>query len=204
MFDFNIKIVFAALAVIFELGAYVPYLKDIFAGKTKPHVYTWLIWALTTGTAAAGLWYGGGGYGAVSQTILAVLTFLLFVLSLKYGTKNITVSDTSVLFLALCAIAVWRFLNNPLLAVLMVTAIDAFGYLPSFRKCFAEPWSESLNTWVMFTAGALLSLLAVSQYNMLTTVYLAVTVLSNIVLISICLFRRPLIPKPSYNSPDEV
>jgi hypothetical protein len=56
----DIKSIFSALASVIIVIAYYPYIRDIFLKKTKPHIYTWLIWAITTGTATMGLWQGGG------------------------------------------------------------------------------------------------------------------------------------------------
>jgi hypothetical protein len=57
---------------------------------------------------------------------------MVMLLSLKYGTRNITRSDTIILILALAAVFVWVQLDNPLLAVIMVTLIDLAGYVPSW------------------------------------------------------------------------
>jgi hypothetical protein len=196
LLGFDVKIIFAILSALFSIGAYFPYLKDMLAGKTKPHVYTWLIWTLTTSTATAGLWHGGGGYAAVSQTIATILTFIFFLLSFKYGTKNITLGDTILLLLASAAIFVWWFLHNPLLAVLMVAAIDAIGYIPTFRKSFEEPWSESILSWVLFNLGIAFSLLALAQYNLLTLPVLLMSFVANSILIAICFFRRAAVETP--------
>ncbi len=48
----NPKFIFAVVASSIGILAYLPYLKDIFAGNTKPHAYTWLIWLITQGAAA--------------------------------------------------------------------------------------------------------------------------------------------------------
>lgn len=192
----DLKVLFAIIGGIFAVLAYIPYLKGMFAGNTRPHLYTWLIWSITNGTATAGLWYGGGGWGAVSQTISAFLTFAFLILSFRYGTKNITRSDSAVLLLALSAIFIWWLLQSPLLAVLMVTVIDAFGYLPTFRKSFEEPWSEPILTWVMFTFAVVFGLLALSSYNPITVTYLLMSAIANAFLVSICIVRRRMTPRP--------
>jgi hypothetical protein len=193
----EIKATFAVFAAVIGTASYAPYLRDMLRGTTKPHVYTWLIWTLTTGTAAAGAWYGGGGYSAASQTLASCLTFLFFFLSLRYGTKNITRSDTLILFAALFAIGLWWLLRNPLLSVLLVTVIDVIAYAPSYRKSFSEPWSESVLAWNMFTLAMIFSILSIAHYNVLTVIYLAMTVAMNIGLVALCLYRRQCVPKPS-------
>lgn len=194
--DFDPKIVFATVASIFTIVAFFPYLKDIFKKTTKPHAYTWLIWSLTQGTAVAGLWHGGGGLGAISLAIGTVLVVFIFLLSFKYGTRNIKRSDTVILVGALSAILVWWQLDNPLLAVLMASAIDFSGYLPTFRKTFEEPWTETIGTYIIFSIGMLFTILALTEYNPLTLTYILTISSANIILIGIALTRRKIISNP--------
>lgn len=192
----ELKLIAGLGAAIVGIFSYVPYVRDMLKGTTKPHPYTWIIWCITTGTAAFAVWLGGGRYGALPLFVWTVLTFLIFLLSFKHGTKNITKSDGVLLALAFLAIIVWWQLKNPLLAVLMVTGIDTLGYIPTMRKSFQEPWSESVLSWVLFTFTAVLSLLSLGHYSLLTVVYSAMSATLNSVVIALCLLRRRAIPKP--------
>lgn len=192
----NLKVVLAILSSLVVIGLGLgPYLRDMFLKKTKPHAYTWLIWSITQGTAVAGLWYGHGGWGAMTLAIGTLFVFLVFLLSFKYGTRNITKSDTVILIAALLAIVVWWQLRNPLLAVIMVSVIDVIGYTPSLRKSFQEPWTETITSWVAFSVANILSMLALTEYNFLTLTYLLAITIANVTLITICLVRRRLIPQ---------
>lgn len=175
--------------------AFLPYFRDIFLKKTKPHAYTWLIWTITQSTALAGLWYGKGGWGVLPLLIGTFLVFFVFLLSFKYGTRNITKGDTLVLIAALLAIVVWWQLHSPLLAVLMVSAIDVLGYLPSFRKTFKEPWTETASSWAIFSLSNIFTMFALKEYNFLTLTYLLSITSANIILLIICLMRRRVIPQ---------
>lgn len=193
----DIKLIFALASVVIGAISYYPYLRDIFSRKTRPHAYTWLIWSLTQGTAALAVWTAGGGWSAWSMGAGALMVIVIFFLSLKFGTRNITKSDTIVLVLTLLAIIVWWQLNNVLLAVLMVTAIDFFGYLPSFRKTYQAPWSETIRTWLGFMLSyGILNLLALKDYNLISTIYLIMVTVANGTLALICISRRPLVNKP--------
>jgi hypothetical protein len=193
----NIKFIFSFIAIIIGFSATVPYVRDILSRKTKPHVYTWLIWSITTGTAAFGVVYGGGGVGSLNLILLSIVTFGIFLLSLKYGTKNINMWDTIILLMAILAIFVWWKLEQPLISILMISTIDVLGYLPSFRKSYEEPWSETLISWIGFTLANTFAILALSQYNLLTTTYLVSIAIANIILFFICLLRRPFVQKPT-------
>jgi hypothetical protein len=78
----------------------------------------------------------------------------------------------------------------------MVLAIDVIGYVPSFRKSYQEPWSETLTSWVLFSASNLFAILALKEYNLLTVTYLAATMSANIALFLMCYWRRRFVPKP--------
>lgn len=185
------KDILALAATFFSIVSFVPYIWQILRRKTEPHLYTWLIWSITFSIAGAGVWFGGGGLiQSLGFLLSAVLVFAVSILSFWYGTKNITTSDGVVLVLALASIFVWVGLDNPVLAVLMATGIDLIGYLPTYRKSFVEPRSENLLTWVGFTIAPFLGLLALHEYNLMTVVYSAATLVANVVLIALLLVRR--------------
>lgn len=192
----SIKLILAIFASLVGIvGAFLPYLRDIFLKKTKPHAYTWLIWTITQGTAVAGLWYGKGDWGSLALSVGTVFVFIVFLLSLKYGTRNITKSDTVILIAALLAVVVWWQLHSPWLAVLMVSVIDVLGFLPSFRKTFEEPWTETATSWTAFSLANILSILALNEYNFLTLTYLIAITSAEIILLTICLVRRRVVPR---------
>lgn len=195
-----IKLIFAILAVLIVIvGGYFPYLKNIFLKKTKPHAYAWLIWSITQGTALAALFYGNGGWGTIALLVGVIFTSLIFLFSLIYGTKNITKGDTIILIATLLAIVVWWQLHAPLLSVLMVSIIDFLGYIPTFRKTFAEPWTETPISWLVFSVANILTILALTEYNFMTLAYLITMTAANIILLAICLLRRRVIARPNYN-----
>jgi hypothetical protein len=191
----NIKLIFSIIALIIGVISFIPYFKDIFSRKTKPHAYTWLIWTITQGTAVYAIWFGGGKWGALSLGILLLFVFSVFLFSLKYGTKNITRSDTIILILAVIAIFIWWQLKQPLISVLMVSAIDFFGYIPSFRKSYIAPWSETISSWLLFSLSNLFAIFALTEYNLLTLFYLCTISTANIILALICFIRRKNVKK---------
>jgi hypothetical protein len=192
----ELKLVFAVIATVISTASFYPYFRDIFRGMTKPHLYTWLIWTVTTGTATAAIWRGGGGVAVVSPAISVVLTFFVFLLCFRYGTKNITVSDTLILVGALASVFIWWQLKNPLLALIVATGTDLLGYVPTIRKSWFEPWSESILSWVTWIVSIAFSILALEAYNPLTLTFLVPITAANLFLVGICLARRPAVPKP--------
>ena len=194
--DFDLKSVFAIVATIISLAAFFPYFRDLLRRQTKPHIYTWLIWAITQSTAVAGIWHGGGKWGAMNLTISTVFVFGIFLFSFKYGTRDITKFDTAMLIAALAGVFVWWTLNDPLLAILVATAVDMIGYLPTLRKSFKDPWSETVTTWILFVLANMLSLFALSEFNALTLTYIVAISIANLIVAVLCIVRRRSIPRP--------
>ena len=191
---FDIKLVFSIIATLITIiWGFLPYIGDIFRNKTKPHIYTWLIWTITQGVATVGLIYGKGGWGALELLIGTFFVFIIFLLSFKYGTKNIARLDTVMFIVALLFFVIWTRVRDPLLAVFMVSIVDILGYIPSFRKTFQEPWTETVITWLLFAVGNIFVMLSLGQYNLLTLTYLVSIATANIILVAICLVRRRVI-----------
>jgi len=188
------KLLLAVIATLIGLAAFAPYFLDILKRRTQPHAYTWLIWSITQGTAVAALLKGNGGFGAMNLTVGTSLVFIIFILSFWYGTKNITKSDTAVFILALLGIIVWWLLHQPLVTVIMVSLIDLLGYIPTWRKTFDEPWSETLWSWVAFALSNIFALLALKDFNLLTATYLVSITVANIIVAVILLVRRSILP----------
>jgi hypothetical protein len=190
-----LKLIFAVMATVAMLAGYYPYLKDLFARKTQPHLYTWLIWAITASIATAGVIVGGGNLGAIPMVIGTALVVFVCLLSFKYGSKNITKSDTLTLIAALIAVLVWVQLDNPLLAVVLATVIDGFGYIPTYRKSYQEPWSETTFFWIAMSANSFLAIAALENYSLLTSLYLFVLGVANFGLFVLLIHRRKSITK---------
>lgn len=193
------KVFFSVLSVVIGLIGFWPYLKSVFSGQTKPHAFTWFIWGITQGTATAALWVGGGGYGALPLTVGTGLAFLVFFLSLQDGKSFITLSDSLVLAIALVAIGFWWFLEYAMLSVVLVSAIDVLGYVPTFRKSYFSPKTEHAMAWGLFALSNVFSLMALSAYNILTMTYIVALFFANAALfVFLVIRRRSVVKSPKY------
>ena len=186
------KLFIGIISVLLDGVGYYPYFRDILKKQTKPHLYTWLIWIITQGTATVAMIYGGANFGAWPFITGTILVALVFALSFKYGTKDITRSDTILLIFALLAVATWCLLNSPVISVAMVTIIDAIGFIPTIRKSYTDPWSETVFFWVTMSIIDILAILALEQYNFLTVTYSVMLIIGNSIVVTVCLFRRKI------------
>jgi hypothetical protein len=171
--------------------SYLPYIYHILRRQTRPHIYTWIIWSMTQIIATTAILAGNGGvFAAIGIGAGAFLSVVVLLLSIPYGTANITRFDYVALIIGLLAMVLWWKLDHPVLAIILISAIDTIGYLPTYRKTWHEPWSESLTAWVLFVAGNICVLFALEQYNLLTTVYIVTVSIASVLLILLSKHRR--------------
>jgi hypothetical protein len=174
----DFKIIFAGVSSIVGIACFSPYLRDIFRGTTKPHIYTWFIWATLQAIVAAAMWSSGAGVAIASSVIGAVLCSFIFALSFSYGTKNITRFDTICLFGALITLAAYLLFHDPLFSVIAATLTDIIGTLPTVRKAYKEPQTETASTHILSGVSGAFALAAIANFTLTTSLYLfAVTIL---------------------------
>jgi predicted permease len=186
----GVKFLFGIIGGILNVVSFIPYLLDIFKGKTKPHSYTWLIWSIIQTTGTIAIFLNGGAYGALGLAIGSLFCIAIFFLSFKYGTRNVTKFDSTLLIGALLAILVWIFTKNALYSIILVSVIDFSGYLPTARKGYEEPHTETISLYVMNAMTDILGLLALSTYSATTVLYLATLLFANTSLVTLLTLRR--------------
>ncbi|MBU1112174.1 MAG: hypothetical protein ABIG93_01935 [archaeon] len=187
---FEYKAILGIIAIVLALAGYIPYFRDIFLGKTKPHTYTWLVWASLTGIAFFGQMFDGGGAGAWVTGFTALVSFVIFFIALKKGEQSITTSDKWSLFGACIALVLWFITNNPLGSVILITLIDALGFYPTFRKSYHKPHEETMSTYFLSGLKFIIAIIALQNYTVITWLYPASLVLMNFVFVGLLVVRR--------------
>ncbi|OGY94501.1 MAG: hypothetical protein A2406_04315 [Candidatus Komeilibacteria bacterium RIFOXYC1_FULL_37_11] len=186
----DFKLIFGLLATILSIFAFLPYIRDIFKNKTKPHLYSWLVWSIIQSVGVLAMIKGGAEFGSWGLAIGCLFCILIFFLSFKYGTKNITKIDTILLLATLITIVIWLREEDPLWSVILITIIDLLGFIPTYRKTYLAPDTETLDIYVLdvFSYGA--AIVAIASYSLATTLYVGSLVLTNLVMVIIVLRRR--------------
>ncbi|MDB5183146.1 MAG: hypothetical protein JWO47_930 [Candidatus Saccharibacteria bacterium] len=161
----------ALTATALIIAAYAPYVKDIVRGKTKPHVYSWLISALVTFIAFGLQLSDSAGWGAIPTCVAAVAGLLIFILSLRPGRASITKFDTVFFVIALTAAALWLIADQALLSVILIASVDILAFVPTFRKSWKNPDQETTSTYAVNALRFTLATVAVQHYTFITVLY---------------------------------
>ncbi len=181
-----IAIIAATLAIIGN----VPYLWDVFKGRVKPHPYTWLIWTIVSCIVFFGQVAKGAGVGAIPTAASEIFTIIIFLFSLKYGFKGITKTDTALLILALSGLIPWFLTNDPTWSIIIAVSIDLVGFIPTLRKAWQFPKTETPLLYGMNVIRHILMLFSLQAYNIATVLHSITMIITNTLMTSFILFRK--------------
>ncbi len=118
------------------------------------------------------------------------MTVGIVLLCTKYGTKDITTTDRVALAFAFLCIIPWIVLKNPFWSVFFAILIDVWAILPTLRKTWKAPNSESLLSWSVAELRMICAFFALSTYSLTTWLYPVEAFVMNGILIGIILYRR--------------
>ena len=191
-----IKEFLSAIAIALTFIAFIPYIRSILQGKTKPHAFSWIIWAAVTFIVFLAQLADKGGAGAWPIGVSGIITLYVAILAyLKKSDHMITKTDWLFFILAMTSLPFWYFTSNPLWAVVILTTVDLLGFAPTFRKAYHYPYEEQLTFFVLISSRNLIAIVALENYSLTTILFPAATALACILFIQIVIVRRKIIIK---------
>lgn len=187
------KILLSVIGILIALLGYIPYFTNIIKNKTKPHAFSWFVWGLMTAIGFAAQVSRRAGPGAWVTGFTAIITFLIFVLALMKGEKNIVLTDWLSLAGAGVSVMFWLVTKNPLFSVMLIVIIDAFGFFPTVRKSFDKPHEETITTFFLNGLKFVFALFALETYSIVTWLYPVYLVLANWSFVVLVIVRRKIV-----------
>lgn len=159
-------------AAILVLISYAFYIIDILEKKTKPHVFTWGLWFLIIFILFLLQISKGAGAGSLPTLFVSLLCLTVVILSLvKKTDKNIKKIDIVFLILTLLAIPLWLLAKAPALSTALLILVYSLAGQGTLRKSWIDPYSETISLWAINSFRALISILALSEYNFVTLAF---------------------------------
>lgn len=136
-----------AAGLLFVLG-FLPYIRAILKGETKPAKATWLVWASLDTVALVGMIAEGVVNGQILGIIVGAWTVAL--LALKYGTPGWTKLDKFCIVGAVLGIILWQVFSSPLLGMLVSLGVMFLASFPTFLSAWEDPGREDKTAWIIF------------------------------------------------------
>lgn len=191
------KEIIGIVAVLLGILAYAPYIRDIMAKKTHPHPFSWFIWGLVAICIYMLQASHGAGAGAYLTATAGFFCFTVCALALKNGGhRDITRTDTAMLFAALAAMGVWVLADQSELSMILLLLADMFGFVPSIRKAWRKPYGETPSLWGINSLRHALSIPALAQLSLVTVLNPLVWTIANGGFFLMLLYRRKLVKPP--------
>ncbi len=191
----DIKVIVSIVAIILVFVGYVPYIIDTVKGTTRPHAFSYFLWALLVYIIFALQLQAGGGLGSWITFTVATVMVVVFALSLKNGKRDIRKVDFIFLAIALLAIPVWLVADQPVLSIILLSTIDMLGFAPTVRKSWVDPWSETLFMYFMTAIRHSLAVIALTEINLVTALFPITWTIANVLFIILLIARRKQLPK---------
>lgn len=177
-------------AAIINVLSFLPYIRAILKGKTKPERSSWWIWSELMVIALAAQLAAGATWSALLTAVFLIGNTVVAFLSLRYGYGHFTAKDWLSVLAALAGVWLWKITNDPLAALLVTVAVDFIGNWLTILKSWHAPYTENLLTWALMGSAAVLSVLSVGELDVAKLLFPAYIIIANWSTFFVIIYRR--------------
>lgn len=163
------------------------YIRQILRGEVKPNRVTWLLWAVSPIVAAAISWSSGSSFWEGLPVFMGGFMPLLIFISTFFNTQaywKLSKFDYICGICASLAIIFWLFASAPVIAMFLAIFGDIMAGLPTIRKAWFEPQSESSAVYVLGGVSTVIGLLILPSWNFINAGFLLAMLAQGIVIVS--------------------
>ena len=159
---------FAVLAAVLPLAGFASYLRDTLQGKTQPNRVSWSLWATAPLIAFA------AELAERTSLNVSLLTFALgagpaLILAASFACPRAywapTRLDLACGAAAVAALIGWAVTRRGDVAIALAITADTLAAVPTIRKAWAQPGSESVGTYAASGAGSAITLLTITHWR---------------------------------------
>ena len=142
---------FIYLAAVISLIGTAGYVRDTLRGTTTPNRVTWGLWGVEGVLAFVVEIQQHVGLAALMTLMFGLIPLLIVGVSFRghHGVWRIGPFDVLCGSLSVAGIAFWAFVNEPTVALVSFVVADQLAGLPTMRKSWLVPSSET--AWTFFT-----------------------------------------------------
>ncbi|HEY7932005.1 MAG TPA: hypothetical protein VIC81_07095 [Acidimicrobiales bacterium] len=153
----------AALAALGAFG----YVVDTLRGSTRPNRVTWSLWGVEGILAAVNEVQQHVGLAALMTLMLGLVPIVVVVASFRnpHGVWSIGPFDVACGVVSLLGLVAWFFVHQATLALLTFVAADQIAALPTLRKSWVAPESESPRVFALGALNCLITLLTLRAFT---------------------------------------
>ena len=155
----NTKDILSIVAGVLFIAGFVPYIRAILVGSTKPAKASWIIWASLDTITICGMAVQHSLNGQIIGAVAGA--WIVVALALKYGTRGWTWLDKFCLIGAVIGIILWKAFNSPTLGIVTSNGVIFLGSIPTFVSAFKDPTKEDKLGWTIFWLSCICAVVAI-------------------------------------------
>lgn len=133
-----------------QLAGCIGYLTDTLKGRNQPNLVSWALWSIAPLIGSAAAFSSGVTWAALPTFMSGFAPSLVVIAALitKHGKWKLRRFDYLCGLFSILALLLWGITNNPLIAIAFAIISDGLAAIPTIRKGWTHPESESLNVYV--------------------------------------------------------
>ncbi len=182
---------FVILAAVLSVVGSATYVRDTLRGTTSPHRVTWGLWALEGILAYLVEIQQHVGAASLMTLALGLMPLVIFVVSFKnpHAAWKIDVVDVVCGVVSLGGLVFWAVVNEPTVALVSFVVADFIAALPTYRKSWHSPESETPRTFVMGALYTGITLLTLRKFTTAGALFPGVIMMTDSILSVLILTR---------------
>jgi hypothetical protein len=147
------------VAAFASLIAAIVYIRSMFKGNTKPNKVTWFMWSIAPLIATAAAISKGVSWAVLPVFMSGFCPLLIFASSFftKKTYWKLSTFDYFCGTLSGMALVFWFATNDPNLAIALAIVSDTFAAIPTFKKSWSNPETESAWPFIVGFFGPMTS-----------------------------------------------
>ncbi len=159
------RFVYLAIALA-GIGGY-GYIRDTLRGVTAPNRVTWSLWGLEGVLAFVIERQQHVGLASLMTLMLGLVPCVVVVASFRNprGVWKIGLFDVACGIISLAGLAFWAFVNEPTVALVSFVCADQVAALPTVRKSWLAPSTESSRVFVLGSLNCAITLLTLTAFT---------------------------------------
>jgi hypothetical protein len=161
------------ISIVFILLGDFSYLIDTIKGRVRPNRITWLLWGLISVIIFLAELSKGVGIFSFLTLAIGLTPFAIFFASYfnKKAVWRLTGFDYVCGVLSALGLIFWYFSKDGNIAILFTTIANFFVALPTYKKAYTNPETESYMVYLLNAVGTGVGLITLETWNFASAVY---------------------------------
>jgi hypothetical protein len=158
---------FIYLAVLLAAIGGSSYVRDTWRGVTSPNRVTWSLWGLE-GVLAFGVELQQNvGLASLMTLMLGLVPLVVVAVSFRnpHSVWRLGPFDIVCAVISLAGLAFWAFVNEPTIALISFVCADQVAGLPTIRKSWLAPSTESPRVFILGCFNCTITLLTLKVFT---------------------------------------